>query len=172
MRIAIVTVIALVLSLGTAQAQSKEKPAGPAIVDGAKVRLEYTVKDGAGKVIDSSKGKDPLIFTQGQHQIIAGLERAVSGMRLGERKKVTVKPEDAYGVVDPKARTEVGKEAIPKGDLAVGARLTWRAPSGETRPARVKEIKEKTVVIDLNHPLAGKTLHFDVKVVGVEPPKK
>lgn len=172
MRIVLVALGALLLSLGTAQAQSKEKPAGPAIVDGAKVRLEYTVKDGAGKVIDSSKGKDPLIFTQGQHQIIAGLEKAVGGMRLGERKKVTVKPEDAYGVLDPKAQTEVAKETIPQGNLKVGARLTWRAPSGETRAARVKEIREKTVVIDLNHPLAGKTLHFDVKVVSVEPPKK
>ena len=172
MRIAIVTVIALVLSLGTAQAQSKEKPAGPSIVDGAKVRLEYTVKDGAGKVLDSSKGKAPLTFTQGQHQIIPGLEKALTGMRLGQTKKVTVKPAEGYGVVDPKAQTEVAKEASPPEALKVGTKLMARAPSGETRPARVKEIKEKTVVLDLNHPLAGKTLHFDVKVVGVEPPKK
>ncbi len=172
MKSTVAALIALVLSLGTAQAQTKERPAGPAIEDGAKVLLEYTVKDGTGKVLDSSKGKAPLTFTQGQHQIIRGLEKALTGMRVGEAKKVTVKPADGYGVVDPKARMEVAKEQIPAEALKVGAPLTWRAPSGQTRPAHVTQVKEKTVVLDMNHPLAGKTLHFDVKVVSVEPPKK
>ncbi len=172
MKFIVAALAALVLSLGTAQAQTKERPAGPAIEDGAKVQLEYTVKDEAGKVLDSSKGKAPLSFTQGQHQIIPGLEKALSGMRVGEAKKVTVKPTDGYGAVDPKAQTEVAKEMIPPDAQKVGTQLTARSPAGETRQVRVKEVKEKTVVLDLNHPLAGKTLHFDVKVVGVDPPKK
>ena len=172
MKSIVAALIALMLSLGTAQAQTKERPAGPAIEDGAKVLLQYTVKDDAGKVLDSSKGKNPLTFTQGRHQIIRGLEKAVAGMRVGEAKKVTVKPVDAYGVVDPKAQTEVAKETIPPESQKVGTQLTARSPSGHNRRVRVKEVKEKTVVLDTNHPLAGKTLHFDVKVVGVEPPKK
>jgi FKBP-type peptidyl-prolyl cis-trans isomerase 2 len=93
------------------------------------------------------------------------------GMRPGEEKKVVVKPEDAYGPVMPNAQTEVPKDAIPKEGLKVGTALMARSGSGEARPVVVKEIKETTVVLDLNHPLAGKTLFFDVKVLGVEPPK-
>ncbi len=172
MAFALAALITLLLSLGTAQAQTKEPPVRPAIEDGAKVQLEYTVKDDAGKLLHSSKGKAPLTFTQGRHQIIRGLEKAVTGMRVGEAKKVTIKPADAYGAVDPKAQTEVAKEMIPPEAQKVGAQLTARSPSGENRRVRVKEVKVRTVVLDTNHPLAGKTLHYDVKVLSIEPPKK
>jgi FKBP-type peptidyl-prolyl cis-trans isomerase 2 len=92
------------------------------------------------------------------------------GMHAGDEKKVVVKPEDAYGPVVPNAQTEVPKDAVPKEGLKVGTALMARSGSGETRPVVVKEIKESTVVLDLNHPLAGKTLFFDVKVLGVQPP--
>ncbi len=172
MRIGIVTLCALLLSLGVAQAQQKEKPAGAVIESGSKVQIEYTLKDEAGTLLDSNKGKDALTYTQGQRQIIPGLEKALNGMRAGEERKVTVAPEDGYGKVDPAAQTEVPKEAIPQHALKVGTALMARSPSGEARPVRVKEIKDKTVIIDLNHPLAGKILHFDVKILGVERPPK
>ncbi len=172
MRIVVVTVAALLLLVGPAPAQEKDKPASPAIEDGSKVHFEYTLKDEAGKVIESSKGKDPLTYTQGGKQIIPGLEKALTGLHAGEEKKVTVKPEEAYGPLDPKARVEVPKTAIPPEALKVGTTLQGRSPSGAPQMARVKEIKEKTVVLDLNHPLAGQTLVFEVKIVGVEPPKK
>ena len=91
-------------------------------------------------------------------------------MRAGEEKAVTVAPEEGYGPIDPAAQTEVPKEAIPPDALTVGTQLVARSPSGETRLVRVKEIKDGTVVIDLNHPLAGMILHFAVKVLKVEPP--
>jgi FKBP-type peptidyl-prolyl cis-trans isomerase SlyD len=133
--------------------------------------LEYTLKDADGGILDSNKGRDPLVFTHGQGQIVPGLEQALTGMRTGEEKHVTVKPEDAYGMENPAAVTEVPKEIIPANALKVGAGLVARNQTGETRLVKVKEIKEKSVVLDLNHPLAGKTLFFDVKILGVDAPK-
>ena len=143
-----------------------------AIEDGATVRLEYTLSDDAGKLLDTNKGQEPLTYTQGGQQIIAGLEKQLAGMQIGQAKKVVLKPEDAFGPVDPAAQTEVPKDALPADALVVGTQLMARSASGEGRPVIVKEIKEKTVVVDLNHPLAGKTLVFDVKVLGVDPPSK
>jgi len=172
-RTAKLTAMALALLASAAIAQTPApapEKAGP-VQTGSSVSIEYTLKDEAGQVLDTNKGKSPLVFTQGQQQIIPGLEREMIGMRAGEEKKVVVKPEDAYGPVMPNAQTEVPKDAIPQDGLKVGTALMARSGSGETRPVVVKEIKESTVVLDLNHPLAGKTLFFDVKVLGVEPPK-
>ncbi len=171
MKIVPVIVVTLALALGLAQAQPKEKAMSPAIEDGATVQLEYTLKDPAGKVLDTNKGQAPLIYTHGTQEIIPGLEKALNGMHRGEEKKVTVKPEDAYGPVDPKAVTEVPKEMLPPDALKVGTELVAQNQAGGRRIVKVKEVKEKTVIIDLNHPLAGKTLYFDLKVLGVEPAK-
>ena len=167
-RIVTSTAAAVALLASTVFAQG---PTPTAIQTGSSVSIEYTLKDEGGQVLDTNKGKNPLTFTQGQQQIIPGLEREMIGMHPGDEKKVVVKPEDAYGPVMPNAQTEVPKDAIPKEGLKVGTPLMARSGSGETRPVVVKEIKENTVVLDLNHPLAGKTLFFDVKVLGVEPPK-
>jgi FKBP-type peptidyl-prolyl cis-trans isomerase SlyD len=150
-------------------------PAGaqpsPAVEKGSSVKMEYTLKDDKGQVLDSSDGKEPIAFVQGAHQIIPGLDKALLGMKVGDTKKVTVKPDEGYGVVDPKAETEVPKDALPKGADVVGTRLLARGQDGHPRPVTVKAVKDNTVVLDLNHPLAGKTLFFDIKVVSVEPPK-
>jgi FKBP-type peptidyl-prolyl cis-trans isomerase SlyD len=167
----IAAVVALLASTAFAQTPAPAPAAGAAIQTGSSVSLEYTLKDEGGAVLDTNKGGKPLVFTHGQRQIIPGLERELLGLHTGDEKKVVVKPEDAYGEVVPNAQQEVPKEAIPKEALKVGTPLIARSGSGETRPVIVKEIKENTVVLDLNHPLAGKTLFFDVKVLGVEPPK-
>jgi FKBP-type peptidyl-prolyl cis-trans isomerase SlyD len=171
MKIAGMIVLTLALGLSVSEAQETEKAMSPAIENGSKVRLEYTLKDDGGTVLDSNKGRDPLTYTQGQQQIVPGLEKALNGMRAGDEKKVTVKPVDAYGETNPNAVTEVPKEMLPPDALKVGTELVAQSQAGDRRIVRIKEIKEKTVVIDLNHPLAGKTLFFDVKVLGVEPPK-
>jgi FKBP-type peptidyl-prolyl cis-trans isomerase SlyD len=163
--------VALIASTAFAQTPVTTPEKTDAVQNGASVSLEYTMKDEAGQVLDTNKGGQPLVFTQGQQQIIPGLERELLGMRPGDEKKVVVKPEDAYREVVPNAQTEVPKDAIPKEGLKVGTALMARSGSGESRPVVVKEIKDTTVVLDLNHPLAGKTLFFDVKVLGVEPPK-
>lgn len=146
-----------------------QDPAAPAIKEGSRVRLEYTLTDDAGKVIDSNKGGEPFAYTQGAREIVPGLESALAGLRAGDVKKVTVKPEEGYGRVDPKAQIEVGRDRVPP-DVKIGSQLTGRAASGETRAVRVKEIKDKSVVLDLNHPLAGKTLVFDVRILSVDGP--
>jgi FKBP-type peptidyl-prolyl cis-trans isomerase SlyD len=161
-------VIAAVVVVAPPALAQAPVPAKGAIQNGSSVSLEYTLKDDSGQVLDSNKGKAPLTFTQGHRQIIPGLERELLGMRSGEEKHVVVKPEDGYGEVLPSAQTEVPKNVIPKEGLKVGARLAARSGSGEVRPVVVKEIKETTVVLDLNHPLAGKTLYFDVKILGVQ----
>ena len=146
--------------------------AAPAIENGSMVHLEYTLTDDAGKVIDSNKGQPPLTYTQGNHQIMAGLEKQLEGLRAGQEKKVVLKPDEAFGAVDPSAQTEVPKEVLPPESLVVGAQLMARTAAGDERPVVVKEIKDKTVVVDLNHPLAGKTLVFEIKVLGIEAPSK
>ena len=136
------------------------------------VQIEYTLSDDAGKVIDSNKGQPPLTYTQGNHQLMVGLENQLAGLRAGQEKKVVLKPDEAFGAVDPSAQTEVPKEVLPPESLVVGAQLMARTAAGEERPVVVKEIKDKTVVVDLNHPLAGKTLVFEIKVLGIEAPSK
>jgi FKBP-type peptidyl-prolyl cis-trans isomerase SlyD len=91
-------------------------------------------------------------------------------MRAGERKRVRLPPEHAYGLPDPKAIMELAREMVPEGALVVGTQLSRRGLKGEPLPpVTVKEVKERTVVLDLNHPLAGKTLVFDVRVLRVIP---
>jgi FKBP-type peptidyl-prolyl cis-trans isomerase SlyD len=158
------TLLVTVASAGLAQ-----EPATFAIKEGSRVRIEYTLTDDVGKVLDTNKGEEPFTYTQGAREIVPGLESALAGLRAGDAKKVTVKPEDGYGNVDPKAEIEIGRERVPP-DVKVGSELTGRTANGHTRPVRVKEIKDKSVVLDLNHPLAGKTLLFDVRILNVDGP--
>jgi FKBP-type peptidyl-prolyl cis-trans isomerase SlyD len=139
------------------------------IKDGSLVSLQYTLTGEDGKTIESNKDKEPLKYVHGQRQMIPGLEKELDGMKVGQEKHVKVKPEDAYGQVDPKAVRELPKEKIPAEGQKVGTVLTARGPQGEAIPVTVKEIKEKTVVLDMNHPMAGKTLVFDVKILDIQP---
>lgn len=139
------------------------------VKDGLMISLEYTLKDTEGKVLETNKGKEPLKYVHGQKMMIPGLERELTGMKVGGEKHVTVKPEDAYGKVNPNAVQEIPKEQIPPNGLKVGAVLAARSPDGAVLPITVREIKEKTVVVDMNHPMAGRTLVFDVKIVAIEP---
>lgn len=166
-------ILALAAGLALAEAPEtapvKTKAGDPAIDNGSTVKLEYTLTDDKGALLDTNKGKEPLTYTHGQGQIIRGLEKALSGLHAGDAKHVVVPPEEAYGPVKPEAIIEVPKERIPPKLQTVGAHLMTRNKDGRPFRAIVKEVKEKTVVLDTNHPLAGKALTFDVKVVDVEP---
>ena len=155
----------------TPSAPSLSAGAGPAIGEGSIVRIEYTVTDEAGTLLGSNKGGESLQFTHGQQEMIPGVERQLLGMHTGEEKKLVVTPEEGYGPVDPAAQTEVPRNMVPADAQEVGKQLVARNRSGTPRVVMVKEVKEETVVLDLNHPLAGKTLLFDVKVLGVDPPQ-
>ena len=166
---ALVAVVALVGISTSARLNAAQSDKGEKVVkDGSVVSLQYTLAGEDGKTIESNKGKEPLKYTQGQHQIVPGLEREIAGMKVGGEKHVKVKPEDGYGPVNPNAFQEVPKEKVPPEGLKVGTVLAAKGPQGQVVPVRIHEIKDKTVVVDLNHPMAGKTLVFDVKVLDIQ----
>src|SRR5712691_13533746 len=138
------------------------------VTEGKLVSLEYTLQLDDKSVVESNVGAEPLTYTHGSRQLIPGLEKALEGLTVGDTKEVTVAPADGYGEQDPNALQEVQKKLIPPDALVVGARLQGKAPDGHTVYPRVAEIKDDTVVLDFNHPLAGKTLHFDVKILDVQ----
>jgi FKBP-type peptidyl-prolyl cis-trans isomerase SlyD len=138
------------------------------VSEGKNVSLEYTLKLDDKSVVESNVGKQPLTYTHGTRQIIPGLEKALEGLAVGDTKEVTVAPADAYGEQDPNALQEVQKKLIPADALVVGTRLQGKAADGHMVYPRVAEIKDDTVVLDFNHPLAGKTLHFDVKILDIQ----
>ena len=165
----LVTVAALAMLLSTGAFSAETSKENNVVKDGSVVSLQYTLSSEDGKTIESNKGKTPLKYTHGNRQIVPGLEKELAGMKVGEEKRVTVSPEEGYGPVNPKGFQEFPKDKIPTEGLKVGAVLMAKGPQGQQVPVRVHEIKEKTVVLDLNHPMAGKILVFDVKVLGIEP---
>ena len=163
------TLFSLCIFGGLGFSATAEKTKDTLVVkDGLMISLEYTLKSPDGKVLETSKGREPLKYIHGQKMMIPGLEKELTGMRVGGEKNVTVKPEDGYGKINPNAVQEVPKEKIPENALKVGAVLAARSPEGMVVPMTVKQIKDKTVVMDMNHPMAGKTLVFDVKVVDIQ----
>lgn len=160
--------LAAITMAATAGAAEKANKGTAAVADGKSVKVNYTLTVD-GKVVDSSKGRQPLEYKAGAHQMIPGFEKAVMGMKAGEKKSFKVKPEDGYGQVNPKAVREVPKKQLPA-DLKPKAGMTLyaKAKEGQPMPVTIKEVKKDTVVMDFNHPLAGKTLNFDVEVMEVK----
>lgn len=138
------------------------------VKSGDTVRVHYTGTLTDGQTFDSSEGKDPLEFTVGSGQIIPGLESAVEGMTVGDKKTVEVPVDQAYGQPDPNAQ-----QAVPRGDipedipLDLGTQLQVQTPQGQVMPVTVVEVTEEQVVLDANHPLAGKDLTFAIEVVEI-----
>jgi FKBP-type peptidyl-prolyl cis-trans isomerase SlyD len=141
------------------------------IKNGSLVRFEYTLSDENGKILQSNKGKDPITYTHGRHELIPGLEKGLSGMEINEEKNFCVQPEEGYGPLDPNGFKEVPKTEIPTAAQKVGTALSARGAEGENRVVYVSEVKQESVILDFNHPLAGKTLNFDVKVLNIDPKK-
>lgn len=136
------------------------------IQNGSQVQIHYTLKVD-DKVVDSSQGREPLAYVHGRKQIISGLEDQLEGLKAGDKKHVTVAPDRGYGTRNPDAVRKVPRSAFKRPDeVKVGDRVSGQ--SGENRfQAQVTEIASDQITLDLNHPLAGKTLHFDVEVVNV-----
>ena len=136
-----------------------------AVADGLKVTLEYSLSVPNQGVVDSNVGQAPFTFTQGAHEIVPGLEKSIVGMKTGEKKRVEVSALEGYGPYDKKSRTTVELSRLPQ-NLKVGDMLQ----GSDGRLVKVLELNEKTAVLDLNHPLAGKNLTFDVTILNVEKP--
>jgi len=144
---------------------------GPAAVaadsHGTTVKFHYTLTVD-GKQIESSVGKEPLSATLGSGQIIPGLEEALANMKAGDKRSVTIAPEKGYGPYHDEGVQKVPKTAFKDmPGLKVGMMVTGQS-NGRTFQARVKTVGDKDITLDLNHPLAGKTLNFDVEVVSVQ----
>jgi len=130
------------------------------------VSIEYEVRDG-DTVVDSNVGGAPLVFMFGKGQIIPGLENGIANMQIGDKAEVLVKSEDAYGPHNPDANQEVPKDQFAGIELEEGMTLYGQGEDGSTVQVIVKEIGTDTVIIDFNHPLAGKDLLFNVTINNV-----
>ena len=132
---------------------------------GQKISMEYTVFLEDGTQIDSNVGEDPLTFVLGEQQVFPALEEALFELQVGDSKQVHLTPDQAYGPVIPDAFREVDIESVPENFRVPGAILGVQDPAGGIFPIRVHEVKEEKVVLDFNHPLAGKNLLFNVKIL-------
>lgn len=136
------------------------------VKSGDTVRIHYTGTLTDGTTFDSSQGREPLEFTVGSGQIIPGLDAALPGMAVGEAKKVQVAADEAYGPKDPAAMQPVPRAEIPEDiPLDIGTQLQVQDGSGRVTRVQVAEVTDETVVLDMNHPLAGEDLTFDIEVV-------
>jgi FKBP-type peptidyl-prolyl cis-trans isomerase 2 len=135
---------------------------------GDTVRIHYTGTLSDGTVFDSSEGRTPLEFTVGTGQIIPGLDQAMAGMAVGEKKTVEVPADEAYGAHDPERLQQFPRAQVPEEiPLDIGTTLALRGPDGQSLPVTIAEVTEEVVVLDANHPLAGKDLTFAVELVEI-----
>jgi len=158
-------VLPVVLPLSPARA---EEPEDLVVEDGRTVSIQYTLSFDDDTESISNEGGEPLVYTHGEAQILPALEDELEGMEVDDTAKVTLEPDDAYGELDPERRVEVELERIPEEAREAGTPLVVQDEQGNQQPVVVHEVKEETVVLDLNHPLAGKTLQYDVKILKIE----
>lgn len=135
------------------------------------VSLEYVLRLEDGEIVDQSDSSEPLTFLQGGGEIIAGLEQALVGMYVGDEREVVIAPADGYGEYDPENYEIMPRHAFPDDlKLMEGMELVLKdSETDEVFEAQVAELKGDKIVLDLNHPLAGETLHFTVKIAGLRP---
>jgi len=133
------------------------------IAEGNQVSIHYKLT-ADGEAIEDSHGSEPLSYTQGGGQILPALEDALTGLAEGDSKEVTLAAADGYGEIDPAALQEVPIDQIPEGAREVGAQLQAEGYNG---PIFVKEVRDDVIIVDFNHPLAGKELVFAIEIVSV-----
>jgi len=138
------------------------------IQDGKKVKIHYKGTFEDGTVFDSSEGKDPLEFTIGSKQVIPGFENAVKEMKKGEEKEITITPENGYGQRNEDLVKKVPKAVFGEHPIKEGATVGLESKDGHKLAAVVKKIETDEVTLDMNHPLAGKTLKFKLTLVEAE----
>ncbi len=138
------------------------------IENGNTVQVHYTGTLDNGEVFDSSHDREPLEVTIGQGQLIRGFENALMGMAVDEKKTFTLEPDEAYGQRDQEAIRSFPRDQIPPGmDVQVGQMVALSAPDGQQMPAKVTELDQNSIILDLNHPLAGERLTFAIEVVAI-----
>lgn len=140
---------------------------------GDKVKVHYHGTLRSGEIFDSSQGREPLEFTVGSGQVIKGFDDGVRGMQVGEKKTVQIPVQDAYGEKSSEMIFEFPKSQFPADmNPEIGAQLMMSNGSGQSFPVTITEIKEDSVLLDANHPLAGQDLVFDIELVEIVPSSK
>lgn len=135
---------------------------------GDRVRVHYTGTDDMGAVFDSSRQREPLEFTIGGRQVLPGFENTVVGMSPGDSRQVAISAREAYGEYNDDLLLEVGREQVPPGvQPQVGQRLQIRTADGRAAVVLVADVSEEKLILDANHPLAGKDLSFDIELVAI-----
>ncbi len=136
---------------------------------GDTVKVHYTGTLEDGSIFDSSSGKDPLEFTLGEGNVIAGFDAAVTGMKVGETKTVTIPSSEAYGMRDANRIIEIPRSNIPQEiQLELGMQLQMQDTEGQVFIVTVVDIRGETIVVDANHPLVGKDLTFEITLVEIK----
>ena len=137
------------------------------------IAFHYTVQDEDGEELDSSRGDEPLYVLEGAQQIVPGLERALVGMKVGEQRTVALKAAEAYGDHDPDLVMRVEKTQFPEGtSFDVGDQFAAEEEDGHEHMFTVVGVENDTLLVDGNHPLAGRDLVFDVEVIEIRPATK
>jgi len=137
------------------------------IENGKVVSVHYVGKFTDGEVFDSSEGREPLQFEVGSGQLIPGFESAIIGKVVGDKVTASITPEEGYGLVREDLIVSVPLDKMP-GDVEVGQALEAQGDNGQSAQVFVKEVNEDNVVIDGNHPLAGKDLVFEIEVIEIQ----
>jgi FKBP-type peptidyl-prolyl cis-trans isomerase 2 len=165
----VLALVSLCLAAAVAHAEEDEKQKEKTVVEsGSTVGIEYTLSLEDGTKVDSNVGGEALLFEQGSGQIIPGLDKDLIGMKVGEIKQVKVTPDEGYGQVNPAAFTEVPVSELPEDAREPGMLLVAQDDQGRTQRLRVHKVEGDKATLDFNHPLAGKTLIFDVKILEVQ----
>ena len=140
------------------------------VKDGDKVKVHYNGKLRNGETFDSSEGREPLEFTVGGGQVIKGFDEGVKGMQVGDKRTVEIEVQDAYGEKNEDMIIEFPKAQFPPDmNPEAGMQLMMNNGQGQSFPVVIKEIREETVLLDANHPLAGQDLIFDIELVEIVP---
>jgi FKBP-type peptidyl-prolyl cis-trans isomerase 2 len=161
-------ILLIVFSIATVQGEEQKGEKNMTISDGKRVSLEYTISFENKEIVDTNKGKEPLIYVQGADQIFPILEKNLEGLAVGQTKEITLTPEEAYGQRVEGAILEIDKEQLPPDSQQVGALVQGQNQSGQVFQGKIVEIKEDKAVVDLNHPLAGKTLIYEIKIIDIQ----
>lgn len=140
------------------------------IADNLVVEIHYTLTDDNGNVIDTSEGREPLPYLHGNQNIVPGLEKELTGKSVGDKLKVNISPDQGYGHRDENMIQDVPKDQFDNADqIQVGQQFQVETDNGQMLVVSVAEIKDATITLDGNHPLAGVILNFDVEVVSIRP---
>lgn len=156
--------VGMFFALTSARADAKEK-----IEKGKTVTMHYTMSVD-GKVVDTTRDSKPFTFVYGTDPMLPGLEKGVKGLEAGDETTLTLSPSEGFGKVNPQALVEVSKSQFREQKIEPGMWFTTQGQNGQPLRAVVKEVRDDTVVLDFNHPFAGKTVQFDVEILDVKKP--